>query len=307
MRFERLDLNLLVALDALIEECSVSAAAKRVHLSQPAVSGALNRLREFFDDDLLVPSGRQMILTRKAEELREPVRDALMLIRSRITTPTTFDPSSAQRQFVIAASDYAFNVLVADVLAEVSRQAPGISFEIIGTGPQSRERLERGELDLFLTIEEFTDPHYPKQALFEDEHAVICWSESRYAAGLSESDFLGASHVVAFFGPERYPAFTESYFDSQGIERQIEVRLPTFAAIPQAVVGTQRVATMYRRHADYFAKFLPITIHRSPVYLPWVREFAQWHSARDRDDGLRWLVEIMATLAGRLPASSSRQ
>src|SRR4051812_4555036 len=104
MRFERLDLNLLVAFDALIEDRSVSMAAKRLFLSQPALSGALNRLRDFFGDELLVPSGRQMIPTPKAEELRGPVREALMLIRSRITTPSTFDPATADRLFSLAAS-----------------------------------------------------------------------------------------------------------------------------------------------------------------------------------------------------------
>src|SRR5687767_5141559 len=107
MRFERLDLNLLVALDVLIEERSVSVAANRLFLSQPALSGALNRLREYFNDELLVQSGRQMILTPKAEELRAPVREALMFIRSRITTPSDFDPATAQRKFILVASDYA--------------------------------------------------------------------------------------------------------------------------------------------------------------------------------------------------------
>jgi LysR family transcriptional regulator, nod-box dependent transcriptional activator len=106
MRFERLDLNLLVVLDELIQEKSVSAVARRLNLSQPAISGSLNRLREYFGDDLLVPSGRTMLLTPKAEELREPVRDALMLIRTRITTPTAFDPATAERRFVLTASDY---------------------------------------------------------------------------------------------------------------------------------------------------------------------------------------------------------
>ncbi len=300
MRFERLDLNLLVALDALIEDRSVSSAAKRLYLSQPALSGALNRLREFFGDDLLVPSGRQMILTPKAEELRAPVRDALMLIRSRITTPAHFDPATSQRQFAIAASDYAYNVLIADLMARASRLAPEITFELIATGPGALDRLERGELDLFVTIDGYLNPDHPQQALFEDEHALICWSGSSHAAGISESAFLHASHVVAFFGPERFPAFTESYFAQHGIDRRIEVRLSSFASMPQAVIGTERLATMYRRHAEYFAKILPITVHQPPVFLPSIREAAQWHSARRSDEGLKWLLGIAADCAAAL-------
>src|ERR1700682_3675066 len=104
MRFDRLDLNLPVALDALVEDRSVSGAARRLHLSQPAVTGALQRLREFFDDELLVQHGRRMLLTPKAEELIAPVRRALLQIRSEITRPTGFDPMTVQRHFVIVAS-----------------------------------------------------------------------------------------------------------------------------------------------------------------------------------------------------------
>jgi LysR family nod box-dependent transcriptional activator len=95
MRFERLDLNLLVALDALIEDRNVSMAARRLYLSQPALTGALNRLRDFFGDDLLIPSGRQMMLTPKAEELRGPVREALMLIRTKRRHLRRGSPSSS--------------------------------------------------------------------------------------------------------------------------------------------------------------------------------------------------------------------
>src|SRR5438067_1930595 len=131
MRFERLDLNLLVALDALIEERSVSLAARRMCLSQPAVSGALSRLREFFGDELLVPIGRQMVLTPKAEELRDAVREALMMIRSRITTPSQFDAQSAKRHFTIIASDWVYSILLAPLFIEAARSAPNIKFDVM--------------------------------------------------------------------------------------------------------------------------------------------------------------------------------
>lgn len=300
MRFERLDLNLLVAFDALIEDRSVSLAAKRLFLSQPALSGALNRLRDFFGDELLVSSGRQMIPTPKAEELRGPVREALMLIRSRITTPSTFDPATAERQFSIAASDYAYNILLAEAMAETSRTAPGISFELMPTGLFAMERMERGEIDLLITISGFLLENHPRQPLFEDEHSVICWSGSKHAAGITEDSFFDAGHVVALFGPEWHPAFTETYFAQQGHHRRIEARLPNFAALPQAVLGTDRLATMYRRHAEYFAAFLPLVVHRPPMAMPKVREDAQWHSARGGDQGLKWLLDLLMRTAARM-------
>ena len=293
MRFERLDLNLLVALDVLIEDKSVSAAARRLCLSQPAISGSLNRLREYFGDELLVPSGRSMILTPKAEELRDPVREALMLIRTKITTPLAFDPAIDQRRFVITASDYAFNVLLADVMAQAALIAPGLSFDLVPTTRSAPEQLERGEIDLFITISTYMIEGHPHVPLWQDEHCVIAWSEGRYGKALSPQDFLAAGHVVAYFGADRQPAFTESYFGQQGINRQIAVRLPNFSILPQAIVGTDRVATMYRRHAENFAKFLPLTIHTPPLPLPDVTEEVQWHKVRDKDDGLQWLIGLI--------------
>ena len=290
MRFERLDLNLLVALDVLIEDKSVSAAARRLFLSQPAISGALNRLREYFGDELLVPYGRSMILTPKAEELRDPVRDALMLIRTRITTPLAFDPANDERRFVITASDYAFNVLLADVMAQAALDAPGLSFDLVPTTKRAPEQLERGDIDLFITISTYMVEGHPHIPLWQDEHCVIAWSEGRYGASLSAQDFLTAGHVVAYFGSDRQPAFTESHFGQQGINRRIDVRLPNFSILPQAIVGTDRVATMYRRHAEYFAQSLPLTIHLPPLPLPDVTEEVQWHKVRDKDVGLQWLV-----------------
>ena len=306
MRFERLDLNLLVALDALIEVRSVSVAAKRLLLSQPALSGALNRLREFFNDELLVLSGRQMILTPKAEELRGPVREALMLIRSRITTPSAFDPATAERQFTLAASDYAYNVLLAPLMAKAARIAPNVTFELMPTGLLAMERLERGEIDLLITISGFLLEGQPRRPLYEDEHAVICWSGGAHAAAITERSFFDAGHVVALFGPERHPAYTETFFAQQGANRRIELRLPTFAALPQAVLGTDRLATMYRRHAEYFADFLPITVHEPPMPMPRVCEEAQWHGARGGDEGLKWLLALASEVAEGLPPARKR-
>ena len=303
MRFERLDLNLLVALDALIEDRSVSLAARRLFLSQPALSGALNRLREYFRDDLLVQSGRQMVLTPKAEELRGPVREALMLIRARITTPLVFDPATAQRQFTIVASDFAYNVLLAPAFEEAARVAPGITFEMLWTDRLAMERLERGEADVVITIASYLSPEHPRIPMFEDEPAVICWSGSKHAAGLTEESFLAAGHAIAFFGDDRHPAYTESHFAQQGIARKIEIRLPTFFALPQAVVGTERLATMWRRHAEFFATFLPITVHRPPWQLPRIVEEAQWHSLRANDEGIKWLIRLLTTQAEKISFS----
>lgn len=306
MRFERLDLNLLVALDALIEERSVSLAARRIFLSQPAVSGALNRLREYFGDDLLVPVGRQMVLTPKAEELRNPVREALMMIRTRITTPAEFDPRTAERQFTIVASDWVYAVLLCPFFAEAEKMAPKITFDVLGNSRRSQEMMDRGEADALISVEGYLSKEQPQRTLFTAEHAVISWSEGRYRSSLSEEEFLGAGHVVVLFGADRHPAITEMIFSQRGIPRKIELRVSGFSALPLAVVGTDRVATMYRRHAEYFAQFLPLTIHPSPIELPDVTEMVQWHKSRASDPGIKWLIERLAIHAQNIASDTVR-
>jgi DNA-binding transcriptional LysR family regulator len=224
-----------------------------------------------------------------------------MLIRAKITTPLDFNPSTAERKFTLVASDYAFNVLIADVLREAGTLAPGISFQIDPPGRLAFERLERGEVDLILTISSHLADEHPRIPVYEDKHAVISWSEGVHRDGLTPQSFSEAGHVVAVFGPERNPAFTETYFIQQGISRRVEVSLASFSALPQAVVGTDRLATMYRRHAEFFARFLPLAVHEPPVAMPTIREEMQWHALRSNDHGLQWLVGLISECAKRMP------
>lgn len=301
LRFDRLDLNLLVALDALIEHRNVSAAAKQIFLSQPAVSGALGRLREYFGDELLVSVGRQMLLTPKAEELRLPVREALMLIRSRITTPSTFEPSTAEREFTIVASDYAYSVFTSKVIRTAADSAPNVKFEISSTSIATRDKFERGEFDLLMTVDAYLSDEHPRLELFEDEQAVISWSGGPYAKDLTSERYLAADHVIPIFGADRHPAITETFFNQLGLERRIQVRVPSFSAVPEAIVGTARLGTMWRRQAEIFAGYLPITLHRPPVPMPRVIEEVQWHRFREADEGLRWLLALIRSEASKMP------
>lgn len=297
MRFDKLDLNLLVVLEALIDESSVSGAARRLHLTQPTISASLNRLREYFDDELLIKSGRKMILSPKAIELAAPIRAALALIRSEITNPKNFDPKESQREFTIIASDYSFNVLLGEFMMACEQQAPGISFAIVPPSQQATEHFQRGEIDLLLTVSPYKIEGHPELALLQDQDAVICCSKGRFKDGITREQFLEAGHVVAQFGEERSPATMELQLEKMGLPRRVEVKLPNFFMLPQAVTGTDRVATMHRRQAEYFSRWLPICIHPLPITMPAVQEIAQWHHTKDRDLGVQWLVTEVGKLA----------
>lgn len=212
MRFERLDLNLLVALDALLTEKSVSLAADRLCLSQSATSSALGRLREYFDDDLLVLKGRQMILTSRAEELIDPTRAVLEQIRSTIAVKPEFEPASSDRLIRIMASDFTTQVLLAPALALFLDLAPHMRFEIQHMSGSPVESLERGYIDLLVTVDFATSSDHPSTLMFQDDYVVVGDKNNPAMAQEMTSElYLSLGHVTTRFGRSRIPAFDDWY------------------------------------------------------------------------------------------------
>ena len=298
MRFGRLDLNLLVALDALLTEKSVSLAADRLCLSQSATSSALGRLREYFADDLLVVKGRNMILTTRAEELIEPVRAVLEQVRTTIAVAPEFVPATADRQLRIMASDYSTQVLLAEAIAELSREAPGLRFEIQPMNDLPVESLERGYVDLLITIDYAISTDHPSQILFEDDYVVVGW-EGNPAMNqtMTRELYFELGHVTARFGKARVPAFEDWFVRRQKQQRRVEVVAPTFLSLPGLVVNTARIATVHRRMAAMVARNMPLVTREMPFDIPPIREAIQWHISNNNDQALRWVVERLSLVA----------
>ncbi len=295
MHFRGLDLNLLVVLDALITERSISRTGERIYLSQPATSGALARLREFFKDDLLVPVGRKMVLTPLAEELAQPVRQILLQAEAVIHRRPGFAPESSHRTFRLVMSDYVATVLMSRALPEIERQAPGIAIEVLVPSNRS-DRLERGEVDLMIMPRQYLSEAHPSEPLFEDEFVCIAWAGNPELRGrsLSMRNYLRLGHVVVRFGEQQeVPAFEEKFMEHFGSTRSIEVVTTGFSLVPQMVVGTRRIATIHRRLAQFYAQHAPLKILKPPVEIPPVVESMQWHSIRDSDPGLLWLRRLL--------------
>jgi LysR family nod box-dependent transcriptional activator len=165
MHFKGLDLNLLVALDVLLQERSITRAGERLGLSQPATSGALARLRDYFNDPLLVPVGRQMMLTPLAHSLVEPVSQVLQQVQATVATRARFDPAKSDRRFSIMASDYVFTVFFPAVLQRVEREAPGVTLQLRQLSPNWHEELNRGDIDFVIIPESFSLAPHPKAPL----------------------------------------------------------------------------------------------------------------------------------------------
>jgi LysR family transcriptional regulator, nod-box dependent transcriptional activator len=298
MRFERLDLNLLVALDALLAERSVSLAAERIFLSQSATSSALGRLREYFGDELLVVKGRQMVLTARAEELVEPVRAVLEQIRTTISVAPPFDPATCDRTLRIMASDYMTEVLLSRVFSGVAGEAPSMRFEIQPMTEGPVDSLERGFIDLLLTVDFGMTSDHPSQILFDDDYVVIgCANNPVMAGPMTKELYFELGHVTSRFGKARIPAFDDWFMRRQKQQRRIEIVAPSFLSIPGLVVGSMRIATIHRRLAVRIADQVPIIVRELPLSMPPIREGAQWHLSNNNDAAIRWFVEKLALFA----------
>jgi LysR family transcriptional regulator, nod-box dependent transcriptional activator len=302
MRFERLDLNLLVALDALLAERSVSIAAERIFLSQSATSSALGRLREYFGDDLLVVKGRQMVLTARAEGLVEPVRAVLEQVRTTIAVSPPFDPATSNRKIRLMASDYLTEVLLATALGALLAEAPNMQFEIAPMADSLLDALERGAVDILFSIDYAISADHPSQILFEDDYVVVGWDQNPALAGEMTSDlYFELGHVTARFGKAQTPVFEDWFVRRQKQQRRVEVIAPSFLAVPGFIIGTNRIATMHRRLATKIATYLPLIVKDVPMAIPRIREAVQWHISNNNDPAIRWVVERTAMIASEKP------
>lgn len=298
MRFQRLDLNLLVALDALLTERSVSLAADRLCLSQSATSSALGRLREYFGDELMVVRGRNMVLTARAEELIEPVRAVLDQIRSTIAVAPEFEPRTCDRLIRVMASDYVTEVLLATALRDLQREAPNLRFEIQPMHDAPNEALDRNLVDLLLTIDYAISSDHPSRILFEDDYVVIGWDQNpAMHQEMTRQLYFELGHVTARFGKARVPAFEDAFMRRLKQPRRVEVVAPSFLSVPGLVIGTSRIATMHRRMATQIASVAPLAVRELPFDIPPIREAVQWHIANNNDAALRWVIERIALAA----------
>ncbi|HEY6868506.1 MAG TPA: LysR family transcriptional regulator, partial [Novosphingobium sp.] len=229
MRFKGLDLNLLVALDVLLEEANVSRAARRLHLSQPAASAALRRLRTWFGDPLLLPHGKRLMLSPYALRLRPQLSQLLAGIDAFASQPALFDPATAQRRFRLAMSDYLANVVLGPLASAIAASAPGIELEIVTPDDSADDLLDRGELDLIVAPQEFVTPRNPTRLLLEEQHVVVGWSGNPVmAAPLTVEAFAGAGHVSVRLGQITRLTFAEAQLRALGISRREQLIVPSF-------------------------------------------------------------------------------
>ena len=305
MRFKRFDLNLLVVLDALLRERSVSKAAQRLHLSQPATSAALARLREYFNDDILVLRGKKMVPTAHAQGIAPIVEKALSDIEALISASTVFDPATSQRTFRLCASDYVTVVLLLPLLAELEKTAPHLRIEIRPPSPDALPALERGEIDFVLTPEQYTAEDHPRKLLFEERHVAVGWKKNPVFRGpMTEEAFFAQGQII--IAVSHAPSFAEQQMGGLNRRRRVDIVCSSFLAVPWLLPNTNRLALMHERLAKIMVRKHPLAMAPLPFEFPTMREMVQFHAARETDGGVQWLLQRLLQRAAMLQHESMR-
>jgi len=250
-----------------------------------------------------------MALTPLAEGLVEPVRDFLLHAETILNSTPAFDPTTSTRKFRLMMSDYVQTVVMTEALPRLQNLAPGITLDLMWSGEGFSEPLERGEIDLAVTPTRYLSAAHPSEPLFDDEFACVAWSgNKRIKRRLSLETYLSLGHVVVRFGRVQQVVTVDEWFvEHFGHQRKIEVVTTTFNLVPQLLIGTSRIATLHRRLATFYQRYLPLKLVAPPLEIPRLEESMQWHRSRDRDPGVVWLRSVLkSAIAESSPTKGGR-
>ncbi len=295
----RVDLNLLVILDALLSEQHVTRAAERLHLSQPAVSHALGRLRDLLGDPLLVRQGGGLVATARALELAAPLADALVQVQS-LLAPNRFDPASARRTFRLAMSDYGAALLLPGLVRALREQAPGIDLAITHA---SREGMQEGVLSGEIDLAAGVFPDLPAELrstpLFEEHYACLVDRDSLPAGGgLDLPTYLARPHVLLEMRGSGTPEI-ERALTAIRERRHVAISLPHWGIAPQLIQGTDLILTVSSQGLLNIDSRRLLVVP-PPFHIPSFGFVLAWHKRRAGDGALQWLItQVQDVLAKR--------
>lgn len=293
----RVDLNLLVALDALLSERSVTRAAARIGIGQSAMSSSLARLRTLFGDELLTRSPEGMRPTPRALALAEPVRTLLRQIQSLVRRDAEFDPRTVTRTFTIGLPDSAEVLIGPRLLAHLRAEAPGISL-LLRSIDRIRilQELDADRVDLGIGFFSEGQTHHKQRLLYRDSYLCMFNADLvGLSPPISLDDYLRFPHVLTSL-KETAHGVVDDALAKLGRSRTLAVTTPRFLAVPFLVRSAPVLTTMHARLATFFAGALGLTVSPTPVALEDVAVSMLWHASYDDDPAHRWLRRTLLTL-----------
>lgn len=301
--FDKIDLHLIRVLHTVLTERSVSRAAIRLGMYQPAVSASLKRLRDLSGDPLLVRSGSGMVPTDAALRMIEPSASILRAAEMMFTDARGFDPKTDGGTFRVAASDYLDPLFLPQLVARIKSEAPRCHIEIQPLSGDSdyRANLAQGAVDVVVGnwLKPPDDLHIGQ--LLADE--VVCLAARDHPAakrGWSQADWLHAEHIAPTPTHPGARGVIDDHLESLGLARNITARCPHFGLIPRMVASSLLVLTTGRQFCERFAGQLPVTILPCPIEFPPLAYYQLWHERSHGSASARWLRERIKSVASSL-------
>ena len=305
--FDKIDLHLIRVLHTVLTERSVSKAAIRLGMYQPAVSASLKKLRELAGDPLLVRSGAGMVPTDAGLRMLAPSASILRAAESMFSDARSFEPGSTRQTFRIAASDFLDPLFLPRLVAQIKQQAPHCVIEILPLSAESdyRTRLAQGDMDVVIGnwLKPPEDLHLGR--LFGDE--VVCLVAHDHPAvrrasqgGWDAASWLAAEHIATTPTHPGARGVIDEHLDSLGLQRNITARCPHFGLIPSMVASSLLVLTTGRQYCERFTDRLPVKILPCPVPFPRLLYYQLWHERTHHSSAGRWLRERVKSVAASL-------
>jgi DNA-binding transcriptional LysR family regulator len=307
---DSMDTHLLRILQILLTEQSVSRAAIKLGLSQPALSNSLRRLRDITGDPILVRSKTGMVATERGQELLAHANEALSAIERITQPPGEFDPAHSTREFHLGAPDYLDAMFLPNIAEILRREAPHAKFIVhpINADYDYAGGLEDGGLDVVIGNWLEPPPQMHMARLFDDEVVCMVGSQNPIAhRELSLKQYLELPHLAPFPYVSERQSFIDGYLAAQGLRRNIQMTIPYFGQVAGMLLRTDLVFTTGRQFAQHYARYLPITILPSPFPFPAMRFYLLWHRRCHGAAEVIWLRQCIVRVASMLQASLGAQ
>ncbi|WP_180074861.1 LysR family transcriptional regulator [Acinetobacter sp. YH12116] len=302
MRYKNLDLNLLVALNLFLEEKNVSKAAEKMFITQSTASSALARLRNYFNDELLIQVGKQMELTPRAKKMVEPVKLILMSIDHQIIQPPEFDPYTLEMSFTLCLSDYTLVTFIPVFLQFIKDRGYKINFDFKPQSIDPVKTLESDEADLLIIPSQYLTEKHPHENLYTEEFVCIASKNHprlKKKKALTLQDLEGEKHIV-MKPPQNLDSVESIAIKKMKLKRKVALTTFSFSSIPELISDSEYIAIVHKRLGEKYLQRSDLYLFSLPFDFPLMHQSIQWHRFRNDDLELQFLIKIMNEFSNTL-------
>ena len=293
---EAIDAKLLILFEELFQSRSVTKTAERLGLAQPTVSMGLKRLRAVFDDQLFVHTAQGMKPTPRANELCQPVIEALRLLREALGTPREFDPATSHRSFRLCMTDSSHIVFLPRLLSHVRKSAPNVSLEILNITSETPELLRADKADIAIGFVPILTAGFFQQTLFSQGFVCLASaSHPRIRGSLSLKEFEAERHIAIVLSGTGH-AIIDKVIETRNIKRQIALTMPGFPGLAAALVDSDLVATVPAQIGKALGSDGRLQVLKCPFAIPPYKVKQHWHALQHKDAGNQWMRGVLYEL-----------